>query len=305
MESRFSLATLYLLQGQYDEGWKLYDSRLVWKEKFRLDIPIWQGENLTDHKILLFYEQGLGDTIHFIRYAYKVAALAQTTVWIQKPLKRLLASTQNAFAICDGSNIDPKKFDFACSLLSLPTKLGLPNNMLSSDAYLHVDGAISQKWHKIISPWTANQKKVGVVWAGNPEHADDHNRSIAWDLFSQLFTINAVAWISLQVGNAPQELTNSVGNLLDYSGDFFDYAETAGAIANLDLVIAVDTSVAHLAGALGKQTWLLLPYRPDWRWGLASENSPWYPTMRLFRQRKAGDWQEVLDRVKIALQKIL
>lgn len=304
-ESRFSLSTLYLSRRQYDKGWKLYDSRFAWKEKFRLDIPIWQGEDLTGRNVLLFYEQGLGDMIQFLRYAYQVAPLAaKTTVWIQKPLARLLSSTQNIFSVCvRRRNIDPSRFDFACSLFSLPAKFDLgPDLLVRYIPYLHAAHDILAKWRKIIRDRAGGKYKIGVVWAGNPEHSDDHNRSVAFKLFSQLFAYDTVCWVSLQVGDRARDLTQTAQNVLDCSRELVDFAETAGVIENLDMVIAVDTAVAHLAGAMGKKTWLLLSFRSDWRWGLTGESSYWYPTMRLFRQQQAGDWQGVLERVKAALQ---
>jgi len=305
LESRFSLGILYLLLGQYEKGWKLYDSRLNWQEKFRLKIPIWQNENLTGRKILLFYEQGFGDMIQFIRYAYQVAKLAETTtVWIQKPLVRLFTNSQSGFTVCDGSNIDSRQFDFACSIFSLPAKFRATAATITDCVpYLQANHDISVKWSKKINAISGSRKKVGVVWAGNPEHSDDLNRSIEFKLFSQLFTVPGITWVSLQVGKIPQQPV-AAKCLLDYTSELVDFAETAGIIDNLDVVIAVDTAVAHLAGAMGKKTWLLLPYRGEWRWGLTSEVSPWYRTMRLFRQQRIGDWSEVLQRVKLALRDI-
>jgi Flp pilus assembly protein TadD len=304
LKSRFSLAILYLLLGQYDKGWRLYDLRLNWQEKFRLPIPIWQGEALRGRKILLFYEQGFGDMIQFIRYAYQVAELAETTmVWIQKPLERLIVNKDAGFSVCDGSPIDSEQFDFACSLMSIPAKFtSAAARIPSGIPYLQAASDISAKWRKKISKAANNRLKVGIVWAGNPEHSDDHNRSISFDLVSQLFTVAGITWISLQVGRKTLEKTDIAKEIVDFTCELVDFAETAGVIDNLDLVIAVDTAVAHLAGAMGKETWLLLPYRPDWRWGLVSEASSWYQGMRLFRQDKLGDWQNVLDRVKKALQ---
>lgn len=303
-ESRFSLGTLYLLLGQYEKGWKLYDSRMVWEEKFRLDIPIWQGEALTGRKILLFHEQGFGDMIQFVRYAYPVAKLAETTVWIQQPLERLLSGSQHAFSVCvSRRDIDPKQFDFACSLMSLPAKFHSTAATVSNSVpYLHAPKNIAAKWREKIGKPAGRRKKIGVVWAGNPRHSDDQNRSIAFGLFRRLFTMDEFFWISLQVGGGQLAQAGGSRHLFDCSGELTDFAETAGVITNLDLVIAVDTAVAHLAGAMGKETWVLLPYRPDWRWGLDRKDSLWYPTMRLFRQHQPGDWQEVLARVEAALQ---
>ena len=303
-ESCFSLATLYLIQGQYEKGWPLYKARFKKEGKFRLKIPLWHGEDLAGCKILLFYEQGFGDMIQFSRYIDEVAKLAPTTVWIQQPLARLLANTQKDFAVCtDGRRIDPSQFDYACSLFSLPvifqTSIATIPRMIP---YIRADQEIAVKWRQKIAGLAGGRYKVGVVWAGNPLHSDDQNRSIPLNQFSRIFGLDQIFWVSLQVGDQSLELAGRSEQVFDCSGELIDFAETAGVIANLDLVIAVDTAAAHLAGAMGKKAWLLLPFRPDWRWGLEGEESPWYPTMRLFRQHQAGDWPEVLERVTTAFQ---
>ena len=142
-----------------------------------------------------------------------------------------------------------------------------------------------------------------MVWAGNPEHSNDENRSSSFAEFRRLFTIPGVLWVNLQVGEEQKRFKeiSDAERVFDTAGELTDFAETAGVIANLDLVIAVDTAVAHLAGAMGKPTWLLVPYHPEWRWELKREDCFWYPTMRLFRQALRGDWQEVLQRVAVAL----
>ncbi|MDR3562600.1 MAG: tetratricopeptide repeat protein [Negativicutes bacterium] len=304
-QPKFALATLYFLLGQYDKGWQLYETRFRGQGKFRLDIPIWKDEDLTGRRILLFYEQGFGDMIHFIRYAFQIATLAaETTVWIQKPLERLLAGTQTAFSVCaNGREIDPRQFDYACSIFSLPGKMNtalktIPNQI----PYIQADDALAAKWGKEINPLAGGRLKVGLVWAGNPKHLDDENRSIPFALIDCLFAVDKVFWVSLQVGKKEPVFSGIADRLFDCSKELVDFAETAALIDNLDLVIAVDTAVAHLAGAMGKATWLLLPFRPEWRWGVEGQESLWYPTMRLFRQQKLSDWQEVLARVKSALE---
>ncbi len=301
-EARFSLATLYLLRGQYALGWQLHESR--WQGNFRLDIPLWQGEELAGRRILLFFEQGYGDMLQFARYAYLVAKqAAATTVWIQKPLRRLLSGSQTAFSVCSGRNVPEKPFDFACSLLSLPFHFKTTLANIPADVpYLRADAGCAARWKDKIDPIAAGRLKVGVVWAGNPEHSDDGNRSVPFDLFGRLFSVAETAFFSLQVSKNSGKVPPLPEGVYDCSAELADFAETAAAVASLDLVIAVDTAVAHLAGAMGKPTWLLLPFKPDWRWGLEREDSPWYPTMHLFRQRRAGDWPEVLARVSTALQ---
>lgn len=303
-QSSFALATLYFIQGQYEKGWQLHETRFGQNGKFRLPIPPWQGEDLAGRNILLYYEQGYGDTFQFIRYAYKVADLAAVTaVWLQKPLARLLAATQTAFAVCDdGRTIDSGRYDFACSLYSLPAFFRTTAATIPRDfPYIKAPADLAAKWREKIAPAAAGRYKVGVVWAGNPEHDDDNNRSIPFKAFSRLLADERIFWVSLQVGGRHPHPPGRPRRLYDHTAEFADFAETAGVIDNLDLVIAVDTAVAHLAGAMGKPTWLLLPYRPDWRWGLESADSLWYPRTTLFRQSRPGDWPAVLDKIKAAL----
>ena len=180
-------------------------------------------------------------------------------------------------------------------------RASIPNHV----PYIRAERHVAAKWRRKIGDIAGTRKKVGVVWAGNPKHSDDKNRSIAFDLFSQLFGVENVFWIRLQIRRDHPQMAKPGVPIFDCAEELNDFSETAGLIENLDLVIAVDTAVAHLAGAMGKKTWLLLPYRPDWRWGLHSEKTVWYPTMRLFRQRRSGDWQEVLARVKKALYELI
>lgn len=300
-ESRYSLATLYLIQGQFAKGWPLLEARFARQGGFRLPIAPWRGEDLAGRRILLYYEQGFGDAFQFVRYAFEVARLgASTTVWLQKPLARLFRDGQTAFAVCDdGRTLDPRQFDFACSLYSLPAIFTAKDVAIPAAVpYIESPAAVTAAWRQKIAGPAAGRLRVGVVWAGNPEHDDDANRSIPIKCFSGLFSA-PVFWVSLLAG--PGRRPTRRRPLFDPSAGLTDFAETAGLIASLDLVIAVDTAVAHLAGAMGKKTWILLPFRPDWRWGLTGDTSLWYPTARLFRQRALGGWPEVLGRVGAAL----
>ena len=162
---------------------------------------------------------------------------------------------------------------------------------------------IADKWRQDFRLLRPTMKKVGVVWAGNPQHSNDKNRSIPFSIFKELFLVADVCWISLQAGERAGDLGEMPVALRDVSAELVDFSQTAGLIANLDLVISVDSAVAHLAGAMGKVTWLLLPYSPDWRWFLHTKCSPWYPSTRLFRQKEIGDWKAVIGEVKAELQK--
>ena len=302
LKARFSLGIYYLLMGQREKGWKWYDARLNWKDSFHMDIPIWQGESLAGRRILLFYEQGFGDMLHCLRYVPQIVSQAQeVTVWIQEPLARLLKEMDPSYRVCTSNrNLNAAQFDFACSIFSLPAKLP---SLEAAVPYLWAAPKNREAWYKKLASVAKGRLKVGVVWAGNPEHSNDENRSSSFAEFRRLFTIPGVLWVNLQVGEEQKRFKeiSDAERVFDTAGELTDFAETAGVIANLDLVIAVDTAVAHLAGAMGKPTWLLVPYHPEWRWELKREDCFWYPTMRLFRQALRGDWQEVLQRVAVAL----
>jgi len=309
VNANLALATLYLLQEQYEKGWEKYDDwRLIRDGNRHLPIPQWQGEDLAGRRILLFADQGFGDTIHFIRYALMVAKLAsETNVLIQKPLRRLLVFSLTNCKICNSDRIDAREYDFISPLLSLPHRFNTSRETIpQTTPYIHPSRSIIETWSKTLDKIDGGKKyRIGVVWAGNPAHANDRNRSIPFDVFSSLFDITKVSWISLQKGKRVTDLATTFNNVIDISGALLDFAETAGVIANLDLVITVDSAVAHLAGAMGQKTWLLLPYNPDWRWQLDREDSPWYPTLRLFRQHEIDNWAEVLLKVRKSVEKLL
>lgn len=303
--ARFALSTLYLLRGQFDNGWKSYNELRMMKARDQLDnIPYWRGESLAGRSILLFHEQGLGDTLQFVRYASKVvAAAAKTVLWVQKPLQRLITTSFPGLSVYAGEARPEGSFDFSCPLPDLPMLFDATEKTIPRTApYLQAATEIADNWQAILrESGDTRLYRVGIVWAGNPKHHNDRNRSIPFSIFSSLFTTDGIGWVSLQVGSQAEAIREKRLNIADFSGKLTDFAETAGLIKNLDLVITVDSSVAHLAGALGKRTWILLPFAPDWRWQLEREDCPWYPSVRLFRQSQPKDWPEVLQRVKKAL----
>jgi len=195
-------------------------------------------------------------------------------------------------------------YDCHCALLSLPhrfqTRLStIPNPV----GYLRARPEIAAKWAARLG--TGPELKVGVVWTGNPRHVNNRYRSITAEALLPMLAIEGIKFFSLQVGARHDELTKcSKGAVPDFSAELTDYAETAGVIANLDLVVTICTSVAHLTGGLGKPLWVLLNSVPDWRWMLEREDNPWYPTARLFRQRKLGDWTSVLERLETELRAV-
>ena len=306
-EAAYSLGLIYFSLGQYEKAWEKYELRWPLFDNFRPPVPLWQGEDLTGKKVLLFREQGYGDIIQFSRYAPLVAAAAkETTLWVDTPLERLMT---NSFSMrVEGGNRVPEgNYDVACALMSLPYWLHTTEATIPAQVpYLYASKERSAAWGKRLVYATEGKKlRVGVVWAGNPKHKNDANRSVAIQAFRELFALQDIAWVSLQEGARSKELQKAAYPVWDVSEELTDFAETAALIANLDLVIAADTAVAHLAGAMGKETWVLLPYIAEWRWQLKREDTPWYPTMRLFRQRQPGDWLEVLGRVKEELLKKL
>ncbi len=295
-EAHFNRSHALLLTGELDEGWQEYEWRFaVARYDRNFDRPLWSGEPLAGQSILIHAEQGLGDTLQFVRYVPAVAERGGRVVLeVPEGLVRLVRTVAGASEVL--AAVDPlPAFDCHCPLLSLP-RVFKTNLATIPDAvpYLNVPAGVSAVWAERIA--TAPGLKVGVVWAGTTVGVIDLR------LLQPLWAVAGISWFSLQVGNGSCDISLLDGvTIADLSPWLTDFAETAAAICHLDLVITVDTSVAHLAGALGRPTWLLLPNPPDWRWLLEREDSPWYPTVRLFRQRKAGDWPGMAREVAAAL----
>ena len=295
-QAHFNRGLALLLTGRLEEGWQEYEWRFAtarYDRKF--DRPLWTGEPLADRSILIHAEQGLGDTLQFVRYVPAVAARGgRVLLEVPPPLVRLVRTVAGASQIVAVGDPLPA-FDCHCPLLSLPrvfnTSLAtIPNRM----PYLSSLTEASALWAERIA--AAPHPRVGIVWAGNIVGALDLR------VLQPLWDVSGVSWFSLQVGGGSSDISLlEHAKIADLSPWLTDFAETAAAVCQLDLVISVDTSVAHLAGALGRPVWLMLPYWPDWRWLLDRDDSPWYPTARLFRQRKAGDWAGVAREVAAAL----
>ncbi|MEG4343983.1 tetratricopeptide repeat protein [Microcoleus sp. A003_D6] len=301
-ESHLNLGLALLLAGDFQRGFSEYEWRLLVKEKqFRSHNfiqPLWDGKDLDGKTILLCPEQGLGDAIQFIRYADLVKQKGgRVVVWCLPHLQRLFAQVSGI----DGLIVNPEdapEFQVHAQLMSLPHLLGTTLETIPAKVpYL----APPPGWEFTLNPTT--NLKVGIVWSGNPKNSQNKVRSLPLKLLRQLLDIPGAEFYSLQ-----QEMTADDRALLeqmpvtDLSSYLHDLADTAAAISALDLVICVDTCVAHLAGALGKPVWILLCLVPDWRWMLQREDSPWYPTARLFRQSTAGDWEGVLEQASLALR---
>jgi len=308
-DAALGLAGLYLLQGRLVEGWQIYDSwRRKEYDKRRLPIRRWSGEDLSGSSILLYNELGFGDTMQFGRYAPLVAdRAAETVLLVQKPLERLFATSFPALSVRSGDELAAGGYDFAFPFPSLPAVFHTTSaNIPCAIPYLRPTATVTEAWRKRLDGLLSDDRpRVGVVWAGNPKHANDRLRSIPFPVFEALLAVPDVYWVSLQVGARAADLAATVATVTDLSEDLYDFLETAGVIENLDMVITVDSAVAHLAGAMGKRTWVILPFMADWRWRPDGENSPWYPTVRLFRQHNMGDWPEAIGRVTVALDREL
>lgn len=301
-------ALILLTLGRLDEGWQEY----AWRRKAKnFESPRrnygrddWHGhEPLAGRTILLYPEQGLGDTIQFVRYA-ALLAHRQARVIVESPpeLTRLLAQAPGVAQVFPwGSPLPP--FDLLCSLMSLPLALAALEPAIPADIpYL----TARPEW---IVPWRQRlaalppRPCIGLAWAGRPAHSNDKNRSTTLETLRPLFETArqlGIEFVSLQKGDAARQRPADLP-LIDWTDQITDLADTAGLLATLDLVITVDTSVAHLAGAMGKPVWVMLPWVPDWRWQLHRCDSPWYPTMRLFRKPQENDWSSVVKDLCAAL----
>ena len=300
-------ALLLLLRGEFAEGWKKLDSRLRFGISARIALPVapeWQGERLDGKRVLISTEEGFGDMLQFLRYAELLAAQG-AVVGVRAPiaLHRLLGGVAGISAVHAELRKPDEPYDFDIKLLSLPRLFNtILETIPSKTPYIAVDVADIETWRARLTETAGEGLRVGLVWAGNPKHGNDHNRSIAWEKLRALTAVAGVTFYSLQVGAGREAFCQDPCGVLDVSPALSDYYETACAICALDLLITVDTSVAHLAGALGRPVWTLLPLAPDWRWLMERRDSPWYPSMRLFRQRAFGDWDRVIATVTEALR---
>jgi tetratricopeptide (TPR) repeat protein len=305
-EVHSNLALALLTRGHFQEGWQEFEWR--WKCEDspalgNLAQPLWEGRPLEGRTILLHAEQGLGDAIQFIRYLPLVEQRGgRLVILCHTQLQRLFQANAGRWQVVTQAQPLPA-FDLHCPLVSLPRVFGTNlGNIPKESPYLHADAEEARKWQDRLAKHSP-LVKVGLVWAGRPAHTNDRNRSMKLARLAPLGQAPGVRFFSLQKGEAAAEAkTPPLGmELVDWTQELKDFADTAALIANLDLVIAVDTAVAHLAGAMGKPVWTLLPFVPDWRWMLQRQDSPWYPTMRLFRQPCRGDWDSVIARVVDAL----
>jgi hypothetical protein len=303
-EAHWNRSLTQLLCGDYAQGWQGYEWR--WKRRDRLAVrldfaePQWRGEALEGRRILLHAEQGLGDSLQFLRYVPLVQIRGGRVILeVPSTLRRIAALLPGIADLIIAGDARPH-FDLHCPLMSLPLafETGL-ESIPDAMPYLSIPTEAREKASAFA--WPASGLRVGVVWAGNPNHPKDRFRSISFSALGPLLSTQNVNFFSLQLGR-DAEFAERNANIVDLGAVIGDLADAAACVEQLDLVIAVDTSVAHLAGALGKPVWLLLPKDPDWRWLVGREDSPWYPTARLFRQAGVGNWSEVIARVAAELR---
>ncbi len=301
-------AFLCLSIGEFREGWKGYEWRWRDSQMFgdlpQFVQPRWTGaEPLAGKTILVHAEQGLGDTLQFCRYLSMVKALGARVIFEAppelKPLADTLAGVDNFVPRERGTALPP--FDTYCPLLSLPGAFGTELSTIPAQVpYLKADVGRVAAWREKLGP--AVRSRVGIVWSGNPKHVNDRNRSIRFADLEPMLT-DSVEWISLQqVVREEDEAMLAASKVRHFGEDLKDFGETAALLENVDHVVCVDTSVAHLAGALGRPLWVMLPHTPDFRWLLDREDNPWYPQARLFRQSVAGEWGDVFARIRAALE---
>ena len=307
--ARKDLGMLLLLKGRYREGWGEY--RWRWKTRWhirrKLPCPAWTGEDVAGKTVLLYCEQGLGDTIMFGRLATGVAARgARVVLEVQPELCRLLAGLKGAARIVPRGN-NPPPADFEAPLMDLPGILGLELATIPAQTpYLTPEPDRARRWRQ----WLGARPgfKLGLVWQGNPKSNAELGRSPPLAAFLPLAQIPGLRLIALQKGAGSEQLAAlPTGMAVESPGEDFDsgrdaFLDSAGLMQSLDLIVSADTAPAHLAGALGRPVWVALRQTPDWRWGLDREDSPWYPTARLFRQTALGDWDGVFRRMAQALK---
>jgi tetratricopeptide (TPR) repeat protein len=305
-DAHYNDAMCSLLIGDFERGWKKNEWR--WDSTEAVGVhrgfaqPLWGGEDIAGKTILLHPEQGFGDTIQFCRYAPLVAdRAARVILEVQSPLRALMGTLAAVQIVTSGDALPG--FDLHCPLVSLPLAFGTRlETVPSAVPYLHASPDAVVRWDAKLG--SRHRPRIGLAWSGRADHKNDHNRSISLSTLSPLFAVDAT-FVVVQKGIRPADAAAVKDHLVDFGEELADFTDTAALIANLDLVISVDTSVAHLAGALARPVWVLLPFTPDWRWLLEREDSPWYPTARLFRQDATRAWDRVVARVRAALDDVV
>jgi Flp pilus assembly protein TadD len=307
-ESHANQAYCYLQLGRFEPGWRLHE----WRKRLPAPVgnrsfprPLWLGrEDISNRILFVHWEQGFGDTIQFCRYGKLLKAKGANVVMsVQEPLYRLLKQMSPEVEIIHQTEV-PARFDYHCPMMSLPLALGTTLATIPAEPrYLLADAALRTGFEARLPPKT--RPRIGLAWRGSATHKNDHYRSIDLEGLAPLLSADS-HWISVLYGAGPSG-QDAVwpSELVSCADAWVDFADAAALIDCLDLVITVDTSVAHLAGALGKPVFVLLPFNADWRWLLERDDSPWYPSARLFRQRPGESWTEVIARVRDVLTRFV
>ena len=306
----WNLAAELLTRMDFASGWAEYEWRWQWtgfpeSNRF-LGLPVWRGEPLAGKRVYVWGEQGLGDVMQFVPLATRLPALgAEVILEVPLGLVRLCAHSFPGLRVVPRPDSPHRlsfdgPIDYVVALMGLPLRLGLRAQELPlAHNYLQAPQNAAPAW---LAPRGQTAKpRVGLVWAGQPKHANDNRRSLPAQMLPLLLQVDAVDWFSLTVGPRSSDMAGVPG-IVDVSGELKDFADTAQVVQHLDLVVTVDTGVAHLAGAMGKPTWLMLPKVGDWRWGRSGSTTPWYPATRIFRQTQTDDWVPVLNAVAAALR---
>jgi tetratricopeptide (TPR) repeat protein len=306
--AEYNLGLLRLLRGDLANGWKGFEFRdrasNVGLSGLQSEKPRWTGAADPSAVLLIHAEQGLGDNIQFARFVTSAAGRVGRVIWeLPDPLTELFAGFPGVAAIVGRGRPLPDH-DFHVPIMGLPAVLGADAEPLWRAPYVKAAPATVAKWRARLERRNPDTVHVGLVWAGNPAHKRDRERSVPFQALDPLFQVPGVTLHSLQIGAAADQAAqsasaSSMGRLFRITHPFTD---VAAAISALDLLISVDTSLVHLAGSLGRPVWTMITHVPDWRWMLGRQDTPWYPTMRLFRQPKAGDWTSVIAEVEEALQ---
>ncbi len=302
-DAQWNLGLLDLLEGDYASGWPRYEARhrRPTPNLRAFPQPQWNGGALNGARILLHAEQGLGDTLQFLRYVPMVVATgARVLLDVPKEIRRLAAEIEGISNVLATGDSLPE-FEWQCPLMSLPLAFQTTLDSIPARApYLRVPEEARQTAEK--RSWPESGLRVGLVWAATTHQFEDSDRSIPVNLFEPILSSPGIHFFSLQVGPPAKQLESLRNSVTDLREAIADLADTAALIESLDLVITVDTSVAHLAGALAKPTWILLPFSSEWRWLTNRSDSPWYPTVRLFRQHQPRNWHSVLEQVLVEIE---
>jgi hypothetical protein len=301
--AQFNLGVAYLLAGDYARGWPAYEVRWQYEHLAgtlpNFSQPRWTGQDLKDKTILVCQEQGLGDTIQFIRFLFPLhAAGAKIILQTNSNLAPLFDQSPIISKIIDVVDT-PTNFDYWIPMMSIPGVIGVTLENLSSQlAYLGARADLAQQWQEILGP--KNRLRVGFCWTGRPDSWINQHKAMPFETMCDLIRRNPnYEWVNLQVecDNETADVLETLG-VKKYSGAIRNFADTAALVHHMDVVISVDTAIAHLAGAMARPTWIPLNwYGTDWRWLLNRDSSPWYPSATLFRQPAMGNWSSVVDKI--------